>query len=230
MPRRSRRRWRTSSICSNRRHRGPHPPHPPSSSARRCIRRSPVLKPFKILNFLERDTQYTPVRAEEGAIYVHVDDVVIVHEIARRVRAAISVMISQPSGGTVFNMDGSGSRGNPTPNSVAYGASKAALPQLAKSLARETRGTGVRVHLASPGMVTTYLLLRDASPSSLKVFNILADHPETTAAWLVPRMRAAHIDALPSGLYIRYLTTLSAMGRFATAPWRRDRLVKVPAS
>ena len=139
-------------------------------------------------------------------------------------RAALNAM---SEGGTIFNMDGTGSRGNATPRSAAYGVSKAALPQLAKTLAQETRGTGVKVHTLSPGMVMTPLLLEGASPSSLKIFNILAEHPETTAAWLVPRIRGA--TDLPSGQYIKYLTPSSVVWRFATAWKRRDRLVKVDA-
>lgn len=176
-------------------------------------------------------------------------------------RAAITAMGDQARGGTIFTMDGAGSRGNGTPNSLAYGASKAALPQLAKTLATETKGSmvrtsshtvdallslhysvvltswrvhvcvlQVRTHLASPGMVTTDLLMREAKPSALKIFNILAETPETVAGWLVPRMRAAHLSERPSGEYLKYLTPPSVVWRFATAPWRRDRLVKVPVS
>lgn len=140
-------------------------------------------------------------------------------------KAALSVMLEQKRG-CIFNMDGAGSRGNATGLSAAYGASKAAIPQLGKTLASELpKSSGVRVHTASPGMVTTELLLKGATPRSLKIFNILAEEPETTAAWLVPRMRGA--IAAPSGQYIKYLTPSGAAWRFATAPWRKDRLIKV---
>jgi chlorophyll(ide) b reductase len=142
-------------------------------------------------------------------------------------RAALGVMLEQRSG-TIFNVDGSGSRGNATPKSAAYGASKAAVPQLGETLAREVRGSGISVHTVSPGMVMTDLLLTGTSPGALKIFNILAEHPETTAGWLVPRMRAA--TSATSGVYIKYLTPASVAWRFATSPWRHDRLVKVPAS
>ena len=56
-------------------------------------------------------------------------------------RAAIALMQKQDGGGgAVFNVDGTGSRGNATTNSAAYGASKAAIPQLMATLARETAG------------------------------------------------------------------------------------------
>ena len=45
-------------------------------------------------------------------------------------RAALNAMLSQPMWTHIFNMEGTGSRQNPTPQSIAYGASKAALPQV----------------------------------------------------------------------------------------------------
>ncbi len=66
------------------------------------------------------------------------------------------------------------SRGQPTPGNAAYGACKRGLVQLRASLAAEAReankaaaagGSGgqVSVHLCSPGMVATDLLLRYAT-------------------------------------------------------------------
>eukprot|EP01116_Phalansterium_solitarium_P019125 TRINITY_DN5255_c0_g2_i1.p2 TRINITY_DN5255_c0_g2~~TRINITY_DN5255_c0_g2_i1.p2 ORF type:complete len:324 (-),score=90.74 TRINITY_DN5255_c0_g2_i1:8-979(-) len=133
--------------------------------------------------------------------------------------AALKVMLRKGRG-HVFNMDGSGSWGNPTPNYAVYGASKAAIPQLTKSLVAETKGTGVGVHTASPGMVITDLLLsgnRDAR--TLRVFNILAEEPTTVAQWLVPTMRAT----TGSGTYPRYLTPLGAAWRFMTFWTRANR-------
>jgi NAD(P)-dependent dehydrogenase (short-subunit alcohol dehydrogenase family) len=51
----------------------------------------------------------------------------------------------------VFLVDGAGSRGEATPGNAAYGASKAGLAQLRKTLAAEVKGTNVSVHLMSPG-------------------------------------------------------------------------------
>ena len=49
-------------------------------------------------------------------------------------QAAIKLMREQPNGGHIFNMEGAGSDGNPTPRFAAYGATKRALTQLCKSL------------------------------------------------------------------------------------------------
>ena len=64
------------------------------------------------------------------------------------------------AGGKVLLIDGAGSRGTATANSATYGATKAAMPQLLRSLAAELKGSPVSVHLASPGMVATDLLLK----------------------------------------------------------------------
>ena len=72
--------------------------------------------------------------------------------------------------------------------------------QLKDSLAAEataaSAGAGggrvVGVHLLSPGMVATQLLLRYAdNPRSARMINILAEDPAAVAAWLVPRIRRA---------------------------------------
>lgn len=100
-------------------------------------------------------------------------------------------MLQTAAGGRVFLIDGAGSRGNATANTASYGSTKAAMPQLLRSLASELRNTNVSVHLASPGMVATDLLLKGVSnkASAARIVNILAEEPKIVAAWLVPRMR-----------------------------------------
>lgn len=93
-------------------------------------------------------------------------------------------------GGKVFLLDGAGSRGTATAQSATYGSTKAAMPQLLRSLAAEVRQSKVSVHLASPGMVATDLLLKGVSnPRAAKIVNILAEDAKVVAQWLVPRMR-----------------------------------------
>lgn len=74
-------------------------------------------------------------------------------------------------------------------------------------------------------VVTDLLLSSSTGKGALKIFNILAERPETTAAWLVPRMRGA--ISKPSGEYLKFLTPTGVAWRFATAPWRRNRLIHV---
>ena len=71
-------------------------------------------------------------------------------------------------------------------------ATKTGLAQLNTSLRKElqTAGvTGIGVHNLSPGMVLTDLLLKGASPVARRIFNALAEEPETVAAALAPKVR-----------------------------------------
>jgi NAD(P)-dependent dehydrogenase (short-subunit alcohol dehydrogenase family) len=58
-------------------------------------------------------------------------------------------------GGILLNMSGRGYRGDATPYTAAYGATKAAITSLTKSLAKENEGSLVSIHALVPGMVDT---------------------------------------------------------------------------
>ncbi|KAK9846582.1 hypothetical protein WJX81_007004 [Elliptochloris bilobata] len=137
-------------------------------------------------------------------------------------RAALREMARHDAGGRVFLVDGTGAWGNPTPGNVAYGATKRALTQLKESLVAETRRTKVAVHLVSPGMVATDLLLAGPhSESAKRIINVLAEDAAAVAAWLVPRMRGV----AGNGRHFKYLTARGALWRFLTASRRRGRFL-----
>ncbi|WP_431981939.1 SDR family oxidoreductase [Streptomyces qinglanensis] len=71
-------------------------------------------------------------------------------------RAAHAVMRGQRRGGAVV-MVGSVSGGRPSPGSAAYGAAKAGLENLARSMAVEWAADGVRVNTVVLGMARTEL-------------------------------------------------------------------------
>lgn len=130
-------------------------------------------------------------------------------------RAAIRAMTQSPRQrrlGHVFNMDGAGADGLPTANYAAYGATKAGIAHLAESLAAEARahGLAVGVHTLSPGMVLTSLLLDGATERNKQFFNVICEHPETAAAFLVPRVRTV-VARQESSTYIRYLTSAAPL-------------------
>jgi chlorophyll(ide) b reductase len=98
----------------------------------------------------------------------------------------------------LFNMDGAGSDGGGTPRFAAYGATKASLAQLHRSLRAEieacpTLSQGLAaVHRLSPGMMTTELLMKGAGAyaQSNLFINALAEPAPASAAFLVPAVRA----------------------------------------
>ncbi|XP_019151724.1 PREDICTED: chlorophyll(ide) b reductase NOL, chloroplastic [Ipomoea nil] len=129
-------------------------------------------------------------------------------------REAINMMLSQPRGGHVFNIDGAGSDGRPTPKFAAYGATKRSVVHLTKSLQAELEMQDVKtvvVHNLSPGMVTTDLLMSGANTKQAKFFiNILAEPPDVVAEYLVPNIRSIPTSGSTKPTYIRFLTGLKA--------------------
>jgi len=151
-------------------------------------------------------------------------------------REAIRVMKEQPGGGHIFNMDGAGADGNPTPRFAAYGATKRGLQQFSKSLQAELKMQGsskVVVHNLSPGMVTTELLMSGANTPQAKWFiNALAEPANDVATFLVPRVRQVlktsnGSPAQPT--YIQFLTKPKAFSQIfgrALFGLRKNRWVK----
>jgi NAD(P)-dependent dehydrogenase (short-subunit alcohol dehydrogenase family) len=58
-------------------------------------------------------------------------------------------------GGNIINMSGRGGRGNASPYQSPYGASKAAVTSLTRSLAAENKGKPLSINCLFPGMVET---------------------------------------------------------------------------
>ncbi|KAG2536306.1 chlorophyll(ide) b reductase NOL, chloroplastic-like [Panicum virgatum] len=132
-------------------------------------------------------------------------------------REAINMMRNQPRGGHIFNLDGAGSDGRPTPRFAAYGATKRSVVHLTKSLQAELQMNevnNVMVHNLSPGMVTTDLLMSGATTKQAKFFiNILAEPPDVVADYLVPNIREIPSNQSMKPTYIRFLTGLKAYSR-----------------
>ncbi|GMN59199.1 hypothetical protein TIFTF001_028291 [Ficus carica] len=148
-------------------------------------------------------------------------------------REAIKMMLNQPRGGHIFNIDGAGSDGRPTPRFAAYGATKRSVVHLTKSLQGTCSRTffnpviarlfilqaelrmqdvkNVVVHNLSPGMVTTDLLMSGATTKQAKFFiNVLAEPAEVVAEYLVPNIRSIMANGSMKPTYIRFLTGLKA--------------------
>lgn len=131
-------------------------------------------------------------------------------------REALKVMTTQQNShkGHIINIAGRGTDGNASPKLVAYASTKRALDMLHKSLVKETKDTNVGIHLVSPGMVMTKLLVQDSTElKTKKVFNILAEHPTKVANQLVPKMRSF----TKTGNKIVLLDNKRAAIRFMTA-------------
>jgi NAD(P)-dependent dehydrogenase (short-subunit alcohol dehydrogenase family) len=132
--------------------------------------------------------------------------------------------------GAIYSMEGLGSNDMIQIKTILYGTSKRALTYFMKGFAKELEGTGVIAGRLSPGMMLTDFITKtpDGSVAAIetderfrKIFNILADKPETVAAFFVPRM----LRNSKNGKQIAWLTGGKAAWRFLTAPLRKGRLI-----
>ncbi len=133
--------------------------------------------------------------------------------------------------GAIYSMEGLGSNDMIQKKTILYGTTKRALTYFMKGLAKEVDGTGVISGRLSPGMMLTDFITKDPNGHESEVikdqqfkriFNILADTPETVAKFFIPEMlRNTHNDK-----HIVWLTNTKTAFRFMTAGNRKNRLIK----
>jgi 3-oxoacyl-[acyl-carrier protein] reductase len=76
------------------------------------------------------------------------------HYVARAVRAALQVFLAQGRGGTIVSVGSiAGQAGSPM--QAAYGAAKAGLASLARSVAAEYSREGIRMNVVTCGPIAT---------------------------------------------------------------------------
>jgi NAD(P)-dependent dehydrogenase (short-subunit alcohol dehydrogenase family) len=135
------------------------------------------------------------------------------------------------SGGWLWFVEGHGSDGRIMAGLSAYGAAKRGIGYLWRALAAEAESAGSRLKVGavSPGIMITDFTMDSLSRQggerrkrTIAAFNVLADRPETVAAYLVPRMLAAR----RSGRRIAWLTGLKILVRFASAPFAKRRVIE----
>ena len=128
-------------------------------------------------------------------------------------------LMKQQGYGHIFNISGMGYKGNASANLAAYGATKCAVSQLTKTLAKENKKSGIGFHTLLPGMTLTDLFLNNISPEAGKIFNILGDTAENVSMFLVPKIRKIK----GTGKVINYLSSAKAFWKFSTAGRRKNK-------
>ncbi|MFA1545574.1 SDR family oxidoreductase [Actinomadura chokoriensis] len=130
-------------------------------------------------------------------------------------------------GGQIFNVLGGGSDGRIRPGMGVYSATKRGLDSFTRALVKESAGTDVRVGQVSPGILITEGWLREAAAApdqvakQRKILNILCDHVDDVAPYLVDKMLAS----TRNGDAIAWLTTGRMTRKFMT-PRKRDVLTR----
>jgi chlorophyll(ide) b reductase len=105
--------------------------------------------------------------------------------------------------GHLFNVTGAGFDFKATPGHAAYGATKAGITQLTKSLRAENPRHGV--HLLNPGMMTTELLYEGLPADIRDRVDIIAESPDVVAETLVIKILMA-MDRGSRGMTMNYMT------------------------
>jgi len=143
---------------------------------------------------------------------------------------AAKEMIRQGKG-AIYSMEGLGSNNMIQEKTILYGTTKHALTYFMKGLAKELEGTGVIAGRLSPGMMLTDFITKmpDGGSAELfensqfrKIFNTLADRPETVAKFFIPKI----LENTKNNAQIAWLTNRKAAWRFMTSAVRKDRLIK----
>lgn len=121
-------------------------------------------------------------------------------------------------GGRLFNVLGGGSDGRIRPGMGVYSATKRGLDLFTRALVKETKDSPVLVGQIRPGVLISDGWLREAArapeqvTSQRKMLNIIADHVDDVAPYLVEQMLAT----TRTGTEISWLTTGRLMKRFMT--------------
>ncbi len=130
--------------------------------------------------------------------------------------------------GAVFNVLGGGSDGRIRDYMGVYGATKRGLKMFTDALVKETAGGPVLVGEIRPGILLSDGWLREAAAAdpayidaNRRTLNILADHVEDVAPWIVDQVLATRTH----GAEIAWLTTAKIARRFTTSAFsKRDVL------
>lgn len=127
--------------------------------------------------------------------------------------------------GFIYNMEGFGSDGAVRESLTLYGMTKKALRYYSRGLAKELKGSGVKVGRLSPGMVLTDFLKKGLpeDPEEAKkverIYAILADEVDVVTEYLVNQI----LKNTKNDKLIAWLTKTKVMKRFITA---RSRIKK----
>ncbi len=144
-------------------------------------------------------------------------------------QVAVTGFRAQGSGALYNVLGGSFDGKRLVPNMGVYSSTKAAIHLLTKYLIDENKGTGMVIGSISPGMLITENWFEEQKELSAAewqkirpLLNVLCDHVDTVAPWLVEQVLAN----TASGKRIAWLTGGKIAGRFLTArlPWRKRDL------
>lgn len=129
--------------------------------------------------------------------------------------------------GAIYNMAGLGSDGRMIPGLTSYGTSKRAVQYFTDAFSMEVKNSPVIIGTIHPGMVLTDLTLSQVrkdpagSRQLIKIYNILANEPETVTPYLVKEM----ISNTRNGRKISYFKKRTVFLKFLLSPFKNRDIV-----
>ncbi len=139
-------------------------------------------------------------------------------------------MMQEQGYGYIYNMEGLGSNDMIQEKTILYGTTKRALTYFTMGMAKELKGSNVKVGRLSPGMMKTDFILKSPKQGHNKAidserftyfFNILGDHPFVVAEFLVKKiLKNSKNDA-----HIQWLTPTKVTKRFLISPFYQRNLI-----
>lgn len=114
--------------------------------------------------------------------------------------------------GHIFNINGNGSSGKASPYYGVYGSTKSGIAQFTKTMMWEMQEGNVGIHIISPGMMLTDLLLDNTPKEYKKIFNLMCETPDTVANYIVPIIYMT-VEKNVKSKTIKYLTAIKIVKR-----------------
>jgi NAD(P)-dependent dehydrogenase (short-subunit alcohol dehydrogenase family) len=131
----------------------------------------------------------------------------------RATRAAIQQMLQQ-GGGAIVNVASVNAFFQPDAGTIDYGAAKAALTNLTKSLSQEFGSKGIRINDVSPGPVATDLWLGEGGVAHT-VAKLTGTDPDTARAKVLASIGGLATGRMTTPEEVATLVTLLASSRTA---------------
>lgn len=142
-------------------------------------------------------------------------------------KVAATGMLKQSGGGRIVQILGGGSDGRIQKFQTVYSSTKRGLDLFTRAMVKELKDTNVTVQTVRPGILITDGFVREIKsigPEGFtqwrKALNIMGDHPEDVAPWLVDKILAAN----KSGQHIQWLTNTKIAARFSMAGFKKRDL------
>jgi chlorophyll(ide) b reductase len=121
-------------------------------------------------------------------------------------KKSFDIMSLQKTGGDIYNIVGAGSNGKETPNFALYGTTKAAIKQFSKTLHKEFEHNTTKVHLISPGMMNTDLLMNNLPLNIKDIITPFISKPELVAKDMIDRIIQTYYDMPKKQKHLEYMT------------------------